>query len=124
MPNLAINMLSHINTLRYLALSNLLFEKTTMLFVFLATSVQSALAKDNNISNSCNADMEWYTACTVRMESVDGCSSAIVNFTNTPSSQCSGINFLWAQPADNLTMILETPFTKTLIIIIAQPVCF
>jgi len=80
--------------------------------VLLATTGLSASIKDINITNTCDAPIERYSNCTGRVESVDGCTSAFVNFTNTPSAQCTAINYLWTQPADNLTMILETSFTK------------
>ncbi len=89
-----------------------------MLFAFffcillLAATVHSAPAIDDDIESTCNAEIEHYSQCTARVESVDRCTSAILNFTGTPSAKCSGINYLWAQPANNLTMIIETPYTQ------------
>ena len=45
------------------------------------------------INSSCNAPIIWYSDCTAGVESVDGCTSAIVNFTNTPSAQCNQLTF-------------------------------
>jgi len=80
--------------------------------LLLAATVHSAPAKDIFITNTCDGWVEKYSDCTARVQSVDGCTTAIVNFTNTSSAQCHGINFLWTQPANNLTMILETWLTK------------
>lgn len=72
----------------------------------------STPVKDIFYINTCNALIDRYSNCTARVESVDGCTEAIINFTNTPSAQCNGINYLWAQAANNLTMIIETSYTK------------
>jgi hypothetical protein len=90
-----------------------------MLFVFfvcilsLASTVYCAPAKDNAISSSCNANIDRYSPCTATVSFGDWCTSAVLNFTNTPSAQCLGINFVWSVPVNNLTMILETSYTKT-----------
>ncbi len=90
----------------------MLFAVFTCVLLF-ATTVYSAPTKDIDITSTCNAPIDRYSNCTARVESVDGCTSALVNFTNTPSAQCTAINYLWVQPANNLTMILETSFTQT-----------
>ena len=88
-----------------------LIQKIAVLFSFFihilvfVTIVQSTPAKDIIITSTCNALIDRYSNYTARVESVDGCTSAFVNFTDTPSAQCEGINYLWAQLAYNLIMI-------------------
>jgi hypothetical protein len=80
--------------------------------LLLTATAHSALPKGISITSTCDGMAERYSDCTARVQSIDGCTTAIVNFTNTSSAQCHGINFLWTQPANNLTMILETWLTK------------
>lgn len=88
------------------------FVLSFLVFSVVAT-VYSTPVIDIDIKGSCNADMDNYPPCAAVVGAPAGCSSTIVNLTNTIFSKCSTSCFIWLQPDNNnMTFIIETPFTQ------------
>ena len=89
--------------------------RLVLLFFTLAAcvAVANALAISNDHDQPCDARVDSFAACTATVSFPGGCSSSTANLTNTDYARCKTISFFWSYPQNNLTLIIETPFTST-----------
>ncbi|CAF1434492.1 unnamed protein product [Adineta steineri] len=83
--------------------------------VMVAAIVQGVPVTDNHMRESCEAHFYSYGAdpCDGTVSVRGGCKSSTLNFAHTNTSKtCTSVKFFWSYPVDNLTMIIETPFTE------------
>lgn len=86
----------------------------SFLVLVVCATGRNTLAIDSSNDQQCDARVDSFAACTATVSfSTGACSSATANFTNTAYAHCQAISFFWSYPQDNLTLIIETPFTST-----------
>lgn len=88
-----------------------------MVFLLLLTvaiiSFIEAVPITENIISTCDADYDEYRLCSQSISSPAGCKETKFNLSNTNTSKtCTSVNLFWNYPVDNLTTIIETPFTQ------------
>ena len=80
-----------------------------LFLVLLSTGfVQGASVIDEQCEGQISA---WSDPCTGAIIVPRSCLSAIVYLEMTPFKSCDALYFMWSYPMNNLTMIIETPFT-------------
>ncbi|CAF0874109.1 unnamed protein product [Rotaria sp. Silwood1] len=72
----------------------------------------SVLIVENSVTNSCQAQVDKLDTCMAVVQFSGDCNSGIVNLTNTDYAKCNTTSFFWSYPRYNLTLMIETPFTK------------
>ena len=84
-----------------------------ILFGLILLTYAAAAVKSPVIDDSCETHLSVLTECQGLISFSGECRSAIVNLTNTEYSQCDAVNFFWSYPLNNMTLILDAPFTRS-----------
>jgi hypothetical protein len=88
-----------------------------MVFLLLLTvviiSIIKAVPITENIIHSCDAEYDAYQLCSESINAPTGCKETKLNLANTNTSKtCTSVHLFWNYPVDNLTAIIETPFSQ------------
>jgi hypothetical protein len=79
-------------------------------FVLLSTGLVQAVPFADE---SCEAQIyNSSSSCSGLITVPRSCQSATANLATTGFKSCDAVDFSWAYPIDNLTIIIETPFTR------------
>jgi hypothetical protein len=81
------------------------------LVVFTATCYAAPMDDSIN-THSCKTFITKWDTCRAGISTSGGCQSSTINLTNTEYAQCLSNSFFWSYPMNNLTFIIETPFTQ------------
>ena len=79
-----------------------------LIFSFITIALNVAIHENP----TCNAEVDRYSQCTADISAPWGCTSTVLNYTNTTFAQCQGVNFFYTTAANNMTLIIETSFTQ------------
>jgi hypothetical protein len=92
-----------------------MFYSTTT-FLLLVTVTVISLVRSAPVTNGTidSCDDRFYPAgqCSGIIESNGTCQESKFNLGNTNISTCISVELFWSYPIDNLTITIETPFTK------------
>jgi hypothetical protein len=76
-------------------------------------SIIKAVPITENIIHSCDAEYDDYQPCSWSISSPPDCKETKLNLTKTNISKtCTSVHLFWNYPVDNLTAIIDTPFTE------------
>lgn len=65
------------------------------------------------VQDACEVQFRTYDTCSGTLTVKPECKSSMLNLTDSFTSQlCETTLFVWSYPSNNLTIIIETPFTK------------
>jgi hypothetical protein len=97
-------------------MASILFFFVLLVTVVVEPIVLGVSVTDNDIHESCEAQLwphdEPYQCSGGVSVNLD-CQTSKLNLTHTNISQiCTSIDLFWSYPVGNLTMIIETPFSK------------
>ncbi|CAF2503513.1 unnamed protein product [Rotaria sp. Silwood2] len=71
----------------------------------------SVLIVESNVIHTCQALVDKLDTCMAVVQFGGDCNSGIVNLTDTDYAKCNTTSFFWSYPLNNLTLMIETPFT-------------
>ncbi|UJR20007.1 hypothetical protein I4U23_023141 [Adineta vaga] len=65
-----------------------------------------------SIEDSCGAGFNLYSGCSGTITTSRDCKTSKLNLGNTTITTCNPVGLFWSYPTDNLTLTIETLFTK------------
>jgi hypothetical protein len=80
-----------------------------VLFVFAVDVARSHATS----TNSCESHIDKLDTCQAVISFSGDCYSSQVNLSDTEYSQCTSNQFFWSYPLNNMTLIIETSFTRS-----------
>lgn len=93
--------------------------QSSLLFsvLLVAASMESIVlgipVTDDFTQESCDVRFTTYDTCSGTLSVSRSCKASMFNLTDSFTSElCTWTNFFWSYPTNNLTIIIETPFTK------------
>jgi hypothetical protein len=97
-------------------MASILLFLVLLLTVIAEPIVLGVPVTDNDIHESCEAQLSPHAdpyQCSGTVSVRLDCKISTLNLTHTNMSErCNSIDLFWSYPVDNLTMIIETPFSK------------
>ena len=80
--------------------------RTFLLVVF-------ALNSDASSDSSCQSHVDKLDSCQAVISFSGDCLSPKIDLSSTEFSQCEAVKFFWSYPLNNMTLVIETPFTRS-----------
>lgn len=80
---------------------------------FLLVGFFVVVVESTVVSSSCQSHVDKLDVCQATISFSGDCRSPIIDLTQTEYVQCENVNFFWSYPLNNMTLIIETPFTRS-----------
>jgi hypothetical protein len=81
-----------------------------LLVAVLVNSIVHALPLNGSL---CDPHIQELNKCNIGVGFAAICNSSTLNLVNTNlSNSCSSVNIFWSYPMNNLTVVIETPYTQ------------
>ncbi|CAF1093438.1 unnamed protein product [Adineta ricciae] len=81
-------------------------------FIFAIVGLVSFSGAQTLINDSCESHVDKLSTCAGTISFSGDCYSSKIELRDTEYVKCTDVNFFWSYPLNNMTLVIETPFTQ------------
>nr|BAJ97444.1 predicted protein [Hordeum vulgare subsp. vulgare] len=81
-------------------------------FLFAIVLLVSYTGARTVINDSCESHLDTLDNCAGTISFSGYCYSSKIELHDTEFAKCTGVYFFWSYPLNNMTLVIETPFTQ------------
>ncbi|CAF1391948.1 unnamed protein product [Adineta ricciae] len=81
-------------------------------FLFAIVGLVSFARAQTLINDSCESHVDKLSTCAGTISFSGVCYSSKIELRDTQYVKCANVDFFWSYPLNNMTLVIETPFTQ------------